>query len=75
MTDYSFFLASFVGARDGTAVELHGSDDEVVAEVFEDAESGACTFAMPDRVSVPVSLVWELLRRAALEFPGAAGEL
>lgn len=25
MTDYSFFLASFVGERDGTAVELHGS--------------------------------------------------
>ena len=75
MTDYSFFLASFVGERDGMAVELHGSGDEVVAEVFEDAESGACTFAMPDGVSVPVSLARELLRRAALEFPGAVGEL
>lgn len=74
MTDYSFFLASFVGERDGMAVELHGSDDEVVAEVFKDAESGACTFSMPHGVSVPVSLVQELLRRAALEFPGATGE-
>lgn len=75
MTDYSFFLASFVGERDGMAVELRDSNDEVVAEVFEDDESGVCMFAMPDGVSVPVPLIWELLRRAVLEFPGAAGEL
>jgi len=71
LTDYSFVLASFVGERDGMAVELHDDANEVVAEVFEDDETGACIFSMPNGASVPVSHIRELLRRAALEFPGA----
>lgn len=72
MNDYSFVLASYVGDRDGMAMELRNGAGDVVAEIFEDDESRRCTFSMPNGAVVPVSQVQKLLSRAALEFPGIA---
>lgn len=71
LVEYSFALASFVGERDGMALELRDCANEVVAEVFEEDATGDCTLSMPGGVSVPVMLIAELLRRAAEEFPQA----
>lgn len=51
MTEVSLVLASFVGNRDGMAVELRDSSNDVVAEVFEANATGACTFSMQSGAS------------------------
>jgi hypothetical protein len=71
VAEYSFVLASFVGERDGMALELRNSSGDVVAEVFEADATGACTFSMQSGASVPVAFISELLRKAATEFPQA----
>ncbi|WP_418516288.1 hypothetical protein ACNUCX_01205 [Curtobacterium flaccumfaciens pv. flaccumfaciens] len=71
MAEYSVVLASFVGERDGMALELHDSSGEAVAEVFEADATGACAFSMRNGASVPVMFISELLRKAAEEFPQA----
>jgi hypothetical protein len=69
---YRYYLASLIGPpRDGMAIELHDESGEVVAEIFEDDATGACSFSMVQGARVPTDVVWGLLRLAANEFPGA----
>lgn len=68
---YTYALASFVGARDGMAVELQDDAGEIVAEIFEDDETKQCVFTAFTSKPLPVQEVRGLLSRAAIEFPSA----
>jgi hypothetical protein len=69
---YRYYLTSLIGPpRDGMVIELHDASGEVVAEIFEDDVTGACSFSVVQGARVPTDVVWDLLRVAADEFPGA----
>lgn len=69
---HRYVLASFVGKRDGMALELHDADHRCIAEVFEDDATGACCLSIADGAAVPIDRVCDLLARAAAEFPQVA---
>lgn len=61
---YKFVLASIMGERDGMAMELHGSDGRVLAEVFEDDQTKARTVSFYTSDPIPLRDI-ELLLDAA----------
>lgn len=69
---YQYVLASFVGERDGMALELHDADHRCIAEVFEDDATGACSLSIIDGASIPTDRICDLLAQAAAEFPQVA---
>lgn len=61
---HKFVLASFVGSRDGMALELHHPDGHVLAEVFEDDRTKVRTVSFYTTDPVPLEDVEELIDRA-----------
>ncbi|WP_062303818.1 hypothetical protein [Demequina subtropica] len=66
MHSYSLVFASFVGERDGVALELHDDFGEVVAEVFQPDGSQRGEFRMAHDAAMPFEVVeWFLAQSKA----------
>ena len=61
---FSLILASYVGHRDGMALELKDADGEQVAEVFEDHGTGVRTLTVFGEQQVPIAAIEWLLSEA-----------
>jgi hypothetical protein len=61
---YRLILASYVGERDGMALELTTDEGERVAEVFEDDETKERTFTAFIGRPVPLAAIEWLLSEA-----------
>jgi hypothetical protein len=59
---YRTVLASSVGERDGMSLELTLPDGEVVAEVFEEEETGERTVTLFRRALPLETLLWFLAK-------------
>lgn len=64
MDGYSLRLVSYVGERDGMALELADPDGEQVAEVFEDEATRERSVTVYAPEPVPLALMEWLIERA-----------
>ena len=64
ITGYRLIIASYVGERDGMAMELDHDDGRQVAEVFEDEETRQRTVNLFEK-DVPLEAIEWLLAEAA----------
>lgn len=64
MHGYQLRLVSYVGQRDGMAMELADEDGEQVAEVFEDSETKARSVTVWSDSPIPLDAVDWLLSEA-----------